>query len=124
MSVILRFMVASDLHYSDDPQSLNRRRFQKGLRDLYAYADAQDCPTVDAVFIVGDFATRGSRRQMELVKEDLDSLLRPETAARLCLSSHEYWREDGEAAARADFNAVFGLSADTHEVIKDRKSVV
>lgn len=117
MATVLRFMVCSDLHFSDNPESLNRRRFEKGLRDLFSYAAAQAYSAVDAIIIVGDFATRGTRIQMELVKESLDRLVPSETTVRLCLSSHEYWRPDGEAAARADFTEVFGQAADTHEVI-------
>ena len=74
--VVLRFMVCSDLHYKT-PDSIEKTRFEEGLRRLYAYADSQEYPTVDAVYIVGDFANAGLPEEMKLVKESLDSGLPP-----------------------------------------------
>ena len=115
--VVLRFMACSDLHYRN-PDSIEKVRFEEGLRQLYAYADSQEYPAVDAVYIVGDFATSGTLEQMQLVKESLDRCLRPETVVNLSLASHEYHGPDGEAGARQRFDEVFGQPADTHRVIK------
>ena len=115
--VVLRFMACSDLHYRN-PDSIEKARFEEGLRQLYAYADSQEYPSVDAVYIVGDFANSGTLEQMQLVKESLDRCLRPETVVNLSLASHEYHGPDGEAGARQRFDEVFGQPADTHRVIK------
>ena len=117
-NVILRFMACSDLHYSDDPECIEKKRFEEGLRQLYAYADSQPYSRVDAVYIVGDFATSGTLTQMRSVKDTLDRCLRPETAVNLSLASHEYHGPDGEAGARQRFDEVFGQPADTHRVIR------
>ena len=106
--VVLRFMACSDLHYSDDPGCRERKRFEEGLRQLYAYADTQPYRSVDAVYIVGDFATSGTMEQMKMVKDSLDRGLRPETLVNLCLASHEYHGPEGEAGARRRFDEVFG----------------
>lgn len=116
--VVLRFMACSDLHYSDDPGCRERKRFEEGLRQLYAYADTQPYRSVDAVYIVGDFATSGTMEQMKMVKDSLDRGLRPETLVNLCLASHEYHGPEGEAGARRRFDEVFGQPADTHRVIR------
>ncbi len=115
--VVLRFMVCSDLHYRD-PDCVEKKRFEEGLRQLYAYADGEEYSRVDAVYIVGDFATSGTMEQMRLVKESLDACLRPETLVNLCLASHEYHGPDGEAGARRRFDEVFAQPADTHWVIQ------
>ena len=83
---VLRFMACSDLHYKG-PACVTKKRFEEGLRQLYAYADKQEYPYVDAVYIVGDFTEDGEAEQMRLVKESLDSGLRSETVVNLSISS-------------------------------------
>ena len=112
----LRFMVCSDLHYGG-PDCREKQRFEEGLRQLYAYADGQEYSRVDAVYIVGAFATDGTLGQMKLVKESLDRGIRPGTAVNLSMASHEYHEPHGEEGARRFFAEVFGQPADTHRVI-------
>ena len=114
---VLRFMVCSDLHYSTG-DCREKGRFEEGLRQLYAYASAEEYPNVDAVYIVGDFTNDGTLEQMRLVKESLDRWIRPETAVNLCMASHEYHDPHGEEGARRFFGEVFGQEADTHRVIR------
>ena len=73
---------------------------------------------MDAVYIVGDFATSGTLAQMKMVKDSLDRGLRPETLVNLSLASHEYHGPEGEEGARQRFDEVFGQPADTHRVIR------
>ena len=113
----MRFMACSDLHINDDPNCIEKQRFDEGLRQLYAYADAQPYRNVDAVYIVGDFATSGSFEQMKNVKDSCDRGIRPGTLVNLSLASHEWMGENGEAGGRERFAAVFGQEADTHRVI-------
>ena len=116
--VILRFMACSDLHYKNDPACREKKRFEEGLRQLYAYADSQPYKAVDAVYIVGDFTDQGTMEQMTLVKESLDRGIRPGTEAVLCMASHEYGGPGGQAGARERFGQIFGQDADTHRVIR------
>ena len=115
--VVLRFMACSDLHYRD-ADCVEKTRFEEGLRQLYAYADAQPYTAVDAIYVVGDFATGGTYEQMKLVKESLECGVRPETVVNLCMASHEYMGPDREAGARERFDEIFAQPADTHRVIK------
>ena len=114
---VMRFMACSDLHFSDDPECVEKKRFDEGLRQLYAYADSQPYRAVDAVYIVGDFATSGSMQQMQSVKASLDRGIRSGTVVNLSLASHEWFGEDKEAGGRRRFAEVFGQDADTHRVI-------
>ncbi|MCQ2433147.1 MAG: metallophosphoesterase [Clostridia bacterium] len=114
---IMRFMACSDLHYKDEQDCVEKKRFEEGLRQLYAYADSQPYKNVDAVYIVGDFATSGSMVQMESVKESLDRGIRPGTVVTLNLASHEWFGEGGEKGGRERFAKVFAQDADTHLVI-------
>ena len=117
-SVVLRFMACSDLHYTGSPDCVEKTRFEEGLRQLYAYADSQAYPSVDAVYIVGDFAQDGTLAQMKQLKESLDGGIRPGTAVNLSMASHEYHEPHGEEGARRFFAEVFGQDADTHRVIR------
>lgn len=110
-------MACSDLHYTDDPHCVEKQRFEEGLRQLYAYAERQDYKPVDAVYIVGDFATSGSTTQMEMVQESLNREIRPGTRINLSLASHEYQCPDGETGARERFEKIYNQNADTHVVI-------
>ena len=114
---VLRFMACSDLHYGG-PACVTKKRFEEGLRQLYAYADKQEYPYVDAVYIVGDFTEDGEEEQMRLVKESLDYGLRPETVVNLSMASHEYHEPHGESGARRQFDEIFRQPADTHRVIR------
>lgn len=112
---VIRFCVVSDLHYKD-ADCVEKKRFEKGMEYLYKYADSQDYKPVDALYVVGDFATRGEREQMLLFKESLDKTIRPGTLINLSMASHEYMC-DGEEGARARFAEIFEQDADTHRVI-------
>ena len=110
-------MACSDLHYSDDPACIEKKRFEEGLHQLYAYADSQEYKAVDAIYIVGDFCQNGSLQQMKLVKESLKKGVRKGTLVNLCLASHEYFGTGREKGARRRFDKIFAQPADTHYVI-------
>ncbi len=114
---IFRFMVCSDVHYKDEP-SLERERFEKAIETAYRIAreDAAH-PTLDALFVVGDFADRGSEIQMQAFHESL-RLLRPETQVVLSTASHEYNSNSGGVeGAYEKLWRIFGQKPDVHAII-------
>lgn len=114
---VLRFAVASDVHYCDT----NHRsplRFKNAINTIYTYADSQDYKGLDALYIVGDFTNRGTPQQMADFKADCDAVLRPETLLAVTLSNHELHYGEGEDKAVADFCRTFNMPTDRHEVIK------
>lgn len=115
---VLRFMVVSDIHVKDEPDCPERLRFAKALDYAYEIAESSDTyKKLDAVYINGDFANKGTQIQMTAVKQILDEKLRPGTIARLTMASHEYFCEGGEETARRRFTEIFDQPFCTHEVI-------
>ena len=114
---ILRFAVMSDVHYSED-SPLIRQRFKNAAETVYAYADSQEYSGVDALYVVGDFADTGTAEQMKMFKEDMDAFLRENTLPVITLANHELHYGESEEKALADFDRIFGMKTDRHEVIK------
>lgn len=113
---VLRMIVCSDIHCKEDVAT-ERERFVKGIGDAYKYADGTEYPHIDALFVVGDFANRGTKKQMQLFKDCLDNSLRNETRAVLTMASHEYMDKGGYKGALRRFGKIFNQSPDTHTVI-------
>ncbi|MBQ8944655.1 MAG: hypothetical protein IJ050_09195, partial [Clostridia bacterium] len=57
---VLRFAVTSDVHLDGDPQQPAALRLAQLFEDSYAYANGEKYKNLDAVVVVGDFATSGS----------------------------------------------------------------
>jgi len=105
---VLRFVALSDVHYRDE-RSVERERMEKALR----IANRQ---SLDALCVVGDFATGGSEAQFAAFKQTLDDGLRPGTRAILALASHEFMG-GGPEPAQEKLRRVFNQEPDVHEVI-------
>ena len=97
---ILRFVVASDVHYNAEPDEQDVK-FHTLLSDAYEYSDGHaKYNTLDGVFIVGDFAHRGWADPMNRFFDDLDDYTRQETVAMAVLGNHEFWPEPEETVSR------------------------
>lgn len=114
---ILRFGVMSDAHYTDE-LPYRREHFKNAIETMYRYADGQKYRGVDALYVVGDFADTGTAEQMKSFKEDMDKYLRKSTLPVITLANHELHYTDSEEKALADFDHIFGMKTDRHEVIK------
>lgn len=114
---ILRFGVMSDLHYTAE-HPLRRERFKDAVETMYSYAEDKEYSAVDALYVVGDFADIGTAEQMTWFKEDCDKYLRPETLPVITLANHELHYVESEQKALSDFDRIFGMPVDRHEIIK------
>lgn len=114
-SPVLRFAVMSDIHYNgvDSPE---RERFRTAVNTAYSLAEGCEYNRLDAIYIVGDFTGRGTLEQMQLFKQDADSVLREGTQFVVSLASHEYM-DAGEQTALERFKDIFDMPIDTHKVI-------
>jgi len=113
---ILRFAALSDVHYKDEP-SVERERMAKALRIANRIADeAPGYRGLDALCVVGDFATSGSETQFRAFKATLEGELRHETRAILSVASHEF-SSGGPVGAYAKLRRFFCQAPDVHEVI-------
>ncbi|NLA76368.1 MAG: metallophosphoesterase, partial [Clostridiales bacterium] len=115
---VLRFAVVSDIHYEDAP-TVERERFEKAVCSAYAIAEGSaQYNKLDALYVVGDFATSGSEIQMNAFSESAKKTLRNGTILTLTMASHEFnERNGGEAAALEKFGRIFGMQPDTHKII-------
>lgn len=112
---VLRFMVVSDVHYKDE-HSVERDRMALAIKTAYELSEKEEYSKLDALYVVGDFATSGSRPQMLAFKDTLDTYIKPETQVNLSMASHEFHGE-GEAAALEKFKEIYAQNPDTHRVI-------
>ncbi len=113
---VLRFMVVSDIHYPDE-RSKEYERMERALQIAYELCEKDEYyKKLDALYVVGDFATGGSEKQMQHFKETLDNGLKPETEPVLMMASHEYFGENGEDGANERFKRIFNMKTDNHKV--------
>ncbi len=112
----LRFAVMSDIHI-DDEDCIEEQRLAKALADLGELCSSDGrYAGLDALVIVGDFASRGTELQMRKVKKLLDGGLPSGARLIMTMGSHEYM-SDGEENALRRFGEIFSLTPDTHEII-------
>ncbi len=113
----LRFMVVSDIHIKDEP-SVERERFQKAIQFAYSIAKSNDnYNKLDAIAMVGDFATSGTETQFKVAKEILDSNVDySETKIIASIASHEFMNDGVESAYKL-LRDIFGTEPDTHNII-------
>ncbi len=112
---ILRFMVVSDIHYKDE-DSVERKRMKQAVQTAYALSEKEEYSKLDAIYVVGDFATRGTETQMLAFKDTLGQTVKEGTEVTLSLASHEFMC-DGEENAIKRFRQIFSMEPDTHKVI-------
>ena len=111
---VLRFMVVSDVHYKDE-DSIERARMKQAVETAYALSEKEEYSNLDALYVVGDFATRGTEEQMLAFKDTLDTTIKGNTKVVLSLASHEFFA--GEDVALERFGRIFAQQPDSHEVI-------
>ncbi len=112
---VLRFLVVSDIHYQNE-NTVERERMDKALKTAYALAEKEEYSKLDALYVVGDFATRGTYEQMTAFKQTLDNNIKEGTEVTLSLASHEFMH-DGEEGALKRFKEIFAMQPDTHKII-------
>ena len=113
---ILRFAVMSDVHVHENRDCKELARLEKGMKCLYSYSDGCEYKTVDAIFVVGDFANSGKEQEMLNFKEVFYANLRQETDVTISVASHEYGSGIPETHER--MRRLFGMEPDIHKIIK------
>ena len=113
---VLRFFVVSDVHYPDE-HSIEYDRMKRAIELAYEEAEKSDYKKIDALYVVGDFATSGTEKQMLNFKKTLDEGIREGTEVTLMIASHEFHCEGGEPVALERFSRIFNCEPDAHKVI-------
>ncbi len=113
---ILRFIVASDVHYTESVSEQDDK-FHALLTDAYEYSDNHaKYQALDGVFIVGDIAHRGKESELNRFFSDFYEYTRTGTEAQAVLGNHEFWPEPQYAVSRY-LSASGYESADRHITI-------
>ncbi|MBQ3333380.1 MAG: metallophosphoesterase, partial [Thermoguttaceae bacterium] len=89
--ILLRAVVMSDVHFSDNPESAERKRLQTVLDLMSSWSERQSYPNFDALVVAGDMTNHGSQEEMTLFKQTMDGKIRPGTQKRQCLGNHEFY---------------------------------
>lgn len=114
---VLRFMVVSDIHIRDE-HSVERERFEKAIRIANRIAAGNErYNKLDAIAVVGDFATSGTETQMLAAKKIIDENKNDNTRLIISVASHEYHNEGGVPAALKRLKDIFDTDPETHDVI-------
>lgn len=115
---ILRFVVASDVHYAD-AVTVQDEKFEAMLNGAYAYADGHGKYTaLDGAFIVGDIAHRGTATSLNRFFTDFYRWTREGTEAQAVLGNHEFSPQENRPYTVSRYLAASGYeTADRHIVI-------
>ena len=107
----LRFMVVSDIHIQDE-HSVERERFEKAIRDAYSIARSNKYyQKLDALCMVGDFATRGTPTQFKAARDIVDANVDlNETQVIASIASHEFMHD----GSRKDKGHIEHITEGTH----------
>lgn len=93
---VVRFLVCSDVHYTDDPTPV-REYFEKYVKMGYELAEQdENYKAVDALYIVGDFLNTGTEAQFLAFRDSLNKVVREETKVVPVLAGHEFLHAAGE----------------------------
>lgn len=113
---VIRFLVASDVHYADDV-GVQDEKFETMLDDAYDYSDGHaKYQALDAAIIVGDIAHRGTETSLNRFFVDFYRWTREGTEAQALLGNHEFKPDKDYTVSR--YLAASGYAdADRHIVI-------
>ena len=118
--VLLRFAVMSDVHFSSNPESDEKKRLEKALTFLGTYASEAPHPHFDALVVAGDMTNHGHAEELELFRKTLFGGLPKETQALLCMGNHEFYGGKAHQTAggsRRHWETIFSRAANTHSVL-------
>ncbi|MBR4450634.1 MAG: metallophosphoesterase [Clostridia bacterium] len=116
---VVRFAVTSDVHLNGDPEQPAALRLAELLKDSYAYAEGEKYKNLDALAVVGDFATSGSDEEYKLFNGIMEDNLKEGTELICVLGNHEFikYRDDDASVAYTHYKDLINKDVDRHLVI-------
>ena len=105
---VLRFAVTSDLHLRTTKNDYNSLNQLKSLfSTAYGYAESQsDYNGLDGIFFAGDVTQTGSKAELELFFDTVESLTKGDTVVRSVMGNHEFFSTDQGDGKYADSSIV------------------
>ena len=116
---VVRFVVTSDVHLSGEPDQAAALRMAQLFEDSYAYAESENYKNLDAVVVVGDFATTGSDKEYELFNEIVENNIKEGTELITVLGNHEFisYRDYDASITYDHYKELINKDVDRHLVI-------
>lgn len=91
--VVLRFVVASDIHLTESSTDNPSNQFRGMFQSAYAYAATQSYTSVDAFVLVGDIVCEGTVAEYAVFQDIMASAdLADNTEVLTVMGNHEWWR--------------------------------
>ncbi|MBQ6065660.1 MAG: metallophosphoesterase [Clostridia bacterium] len=117
---VVRFAVCSDIHLDGNPTQAAAKRLGYLFDDSYAYAQSSpNYKALDAVLVVGDFATNGKPEEYRLYNEIVDAHIKEGTQTLEVLGNHEFiaYRDEDASVAYDVYKQYVYPEVDRHDVI-------
>ena len=116
---VVRFAVTSDVHLDGNPEQPAALRLAQLFEDCYAYAEGENYKNLDAVVVVGDFATSGADEEYELFNEIVENNIKEGTEILAVLGNHEFisYRDYDASIAYEHYKKLINEDVDRHLVI-------
>lgn len=117
---VVRFAVCSDIHLDGDPEQAAAKRLGYLFDDSYAYAESSSTyRALDAVLVVGDFATNGKPEEYAMYNSIVDSHIKAGTQTLEVLGNHEFiaYRDEDASVAYDVYKEYVYPEVDRHDVI-------
>ena len=117
---VVRFAVCSDVHLDGDPNQAAAARLGQLFDDSYAYAaSSANYKALDAVLVVGDFATNGKPEEYQMYNKIVDAHIKKGTQTLEVLGNHEFiaYRDEDASVAYDVYKQYVYPEVDRHDVI-------
>ena len=116
---VLRFAVTSDVHLNGEPEQAAALRMAQLFENSYAYAQGEKYQNLDAVVVVGDFATSGSDEEYKLFNEIVANNIKDGTELIAVLGNHEFisYRDYDASITYDHYKELINKDVDRHLVI-------
>lgn len=116
---VIRFAVCSDVHLNGDENQTEVTRLKDMSKTSYNYSDSSAYNKLDAVVVVGDFATDGYREEYRLFNKTVNECIRSETQLITMTGNHEYiaYRDVDASVGNKVYVEEMGTALDNHIVI-------
>ncbi len=116
---VVRFAVTSDIHLDGNPEQPTALRLAELLKDSYAYAEGEKYKSLDALVVVGDFATSGSDEEYKLFNSITGENLKDGTELICVLGNHEFitYRDVDASVAYTHYKDLIHKDVDRHLTI-------
>ncbi|MBR4766240.1 MAG: metallophosphoesterase [Clostridia bacterium] len=116
---IVRFAVTSDVHLNGETDQPAALRLAELFQDSYKYAESEKYQSLDAVVVVGDFATTGSDEEYKLFNEIVENNIKDGTELITVLGNHEFisYRDYDASITYDHYKELINKDVDRHLVI-------